>query len=183
MCPRDRPVVYVNLGSSGRSDLLPIVLDALADLRVFVVAATLGRSPPNRCPDHVRLASFLPGERAAALATLVICNGGSPTTHQALAASTPVLGLTSNMDQHLNMNGVQRLGAGILLRSERTDRSAVRAAVTQVLEDSRYSGAASKLARIFAAYHAPSRFRELLRRVAEGRLSHVNPTGAVDSSI
>ena len=60
--PRDRPVVYVNLGSSGRSELLPIVLDALADLPVFVVAATLGRSPPHRCQDNVRLASYLPGE-------------------------------------------------------------------------------------------------------------------------
>ena len=80
--------------------------------------------------------------------------------------STPVLGLASNMDQHLNMDGVQRLGAGILLRSEKADRAAVRAAVIQVLEDSRYSGAASKLARILAAYDAPSRFRGLLLRVA-----------------
>jgi UDP:flavonoid glycosyltransferase YjiC (YdhE family) len=171
--PRDRPVVYVNLGSSGRSELLPIVLDALADLRVFVVAATLGRSPPHRCSGNVSLANFLPGERAAALASLVICNGGSPATHQALAASTPVLGLASNMDQHLNMDGVQRLGAGILLRSEWTDRSSVRAMVTQVLEDSRYSGAASELARIFAAYHAPARFQELLRGVAGvGKIPH-----------
>ena len=166
--PRDRPVVYVNLGSSGRSDLLPIVLDALADLHVFVVAATLGRSPPHRCSGNVRLANFLPGERAAALASLVICNGGSPTTHQALAASTPVLGLASNMDQHLNMDGVQRLGAGILLRSEWTDRSAVRAKVTQVLEDSRYSQAASELAKKFAAYHAPSRLQDLLQRYRSG---------------
>jgi UDP:flavonoid glycosyltransferase YjiC (YdhE family) len=181
--PRDRPVVYVNLGSSGRRELLPIVLDALADLRVFVVAATLGRNPPQQCSGNVRLANFLSGERAAALASLVVCNGGSPTTHQALAASSPVLGLASNMDQHLNMDGVQRLGAGILLRSECADRSAVRATVTQMLEDPRYSGAASELAKKFAAYHAPSRFRELLRSVAEGRLSHINPTGAVDSSI
>jgi UDP:flavonoid glycosyltransferase YjiC (YdhE family) len=172
--PRDRPVVYVNLGSSGRSELLPIVLDALADLPVFVVAATLGRSPPHRCPGNVRLAKFLPGERAAALASLVICNGGSPATHQALAVSTPVLGLASNMDQHLNMDGVQRLGAGILLRSEWADRSSVRAAVTRVLKDSRYSRAASELARILAAYHAPSHFQELLRGVAGvGRIPQI----------
>jgi len=164
--PRDRPVVYVNLGSSGRSALLPIVLDAVADLHVFVVAATLGRIHPNQASGNVRLADFLPGERAAALASLVICNGGSPATHQALAASTPVLGLASNMDQLLNMEGVQRRGAGILLRSACTDRLKVRAAVTSVLENPRYSGAASELARIFAAYDAPSRFQEILLGVA-----------------
>jgi UDP:flavonoid glycosyltransferase YjiC (YdhE family) len=70
------------------------------------------------------------------------------------------------MDQHLNMDGVQRLGAGILLRSEWVDRSAVRTTVTQMLEDSRYSEAALELAQKFAAYHAPSRFQELLRGVA-----------------
>jgi UDP:flavonoid glycosyltransferase YjiC (YdhE family) len=164
--PRDRPVVYVNLGSSGRSELLPIVLDALADLDVFVVAATLGRSHPHPTSGNVRLAKFLPGERAADLASLVICNGGSPATHQALAASTPVLGVASNMDQHLNMEGVQRLGAGILLRSEWTDRSAVRGTVTRLLEDPRYSAAASELARILAAYDASSRFQEVLLGVA-----------------
>jgi UDP:flavonoid glycosyltransferase YjiC (YdhE family) len=177
--PRDRPVLYVNLGSSGRRELLPIVLDALADLPVFVVAATLGRTSALRCPDNVRLASFLAGDRAAALASLVICNGGSPATHQSLMASTPVLGLASNMDQHLNMDGVQRLGAGILLRSEWTDRSAVRATVTRVLEDSSYSEAAIKLARVFAAYNAPSRFQELLRSITEpGKISWGQPGAA-----
>jgi UDP:flavonoid glycosyltransferase YjiC (YdhE family) len=165
--PRDRPVVYVNLGSSGRSTLLPIVLDALADLHVFVVAATLGRIYRNQTSGNVRLAEFLPGERAAALSSLVICNGGSPATHQALAASTPVLGLASNMDQHLNMEGVQRRGAGILLRSECTDRPKVRAAVTEVLENPRYLRAASEVAKIFAAYDAPSRFREILLGVGK----------------
>ncbi len=164
--PRDRPVVYVNLGSSGRSALLPIVLDAVADLHVFVIAATLGRIHPSRTSGNVRLADFLPGERAAALASLVICNGGSPATHQALAASTPVLGLASNMDQLLNMEGVQRRGAGILLRSECADRPQVRAAVTQVLENPRYSRAASELAKIFATYDAPSRFQDILLGVA-----------------
>lgn len=160
--PRDRPVVYVNLGSSGRSELLSTILDALAGIQVFVVAATLGRSHPNPVPGNVRLANVLPGERTAARASLVICNGGSPTTHQALAGGTPVLGLASNMDQHLNMEGVQRLGAGILLRSECASPDAVRAAVTQMLDNPRYSEAASEVARMFATYDAPSRFKEIL---------------------
>jgi len=166
--PRDRPVVYVNLGSSGRGELLRIILDALADLHVSVIAATLGRSHPDRTPGNARLANVLPGEFAAARASLVICNGGSPTTHQALAASTPVLGLASNMDQHLNMEGVQRLGAGMLLRSEYSDRDAVRAAVTQMLDNPCYSQAASELGRVFAAYDAPRRFQEILRSYRSG---------------
>jgi UDP:flavonoid glycosyltransferase YjiC (YdhE family) len=166
--PRDRPVVYVTLGSSGRSELLSSVLDALADLHVSVLAATLGRSHPHQIPGKVWVADVLPGERAAARASLVICNGGSPTTHQALAASTPVLGLAGNMDQHLNMEAVQRLGAGILLRSESADPGAIRAAVTQLLDNPAYSEAAFELARIFSAYDAPRRFQAILSDVAYG---------------
>jgi UDP:flavonoid glycosyltransferase YjiC (YdhE family) len=164
--PRDRPAVYVNLGSSGRSELLSLILDALAGLRVSVLATTLGRSLPNPIPANAGLADVLPGDRAAARASLVVCNGGSPTTHQALAAGTPVLGLASNMDQHLNMEGVQRLGAGILLRSERADPAAIRDAATRILNHSCYAEAASGLARIFARYNAPERFREILGRYA-----------------
>ena len=110
----------------------------------------------------------MPGERAAARASLVICNGGSPTTHQALAAGTPVLGLASNMDQHLNMEGVQRLGAGILLRSDCATPAAARAAVTRILDDPRYSEAAAEVARIFSTYDAPSRFKEILTELCLG---------------
>jgi UDP:flavonoid glycosyltransferase YjiC (YdhE family) len=166
--PRDRVVVYVNLGSSGRSELLSTIIDALSTLHVFVVAATLGRSHPTPVPGNVKLADVLPGDLTAARASLVICNGGSPTAHQALAVGTPVLGLASNMDQHLNMEGVQRLGAGILLRSECTSPGTVRAAVTQMLENPRYSEAASEVARIFSTYNALSRFNEILTEFFPG---------------
>jgi UDP:flavonoid glycosyltransferase YjiC (YdhE family) len=166
--PGDRPVIYVTLGSSGRGELLSAVVDALAGLPVFVLAATLGRSHPDPIPGKVWVADFLPGHEAASRARLVICNGGSPTTHQALAAGTPVLGLASNMDQHLNMEAVQRLGAGILLRSEHSDPRAIRAAVTRMLDDANYRWAAAGLAEVFAAYDAPNRFQALLSEVAGG---------------
>src|SRR6202008_4391378 len=41
--PRDRPLVYVTLGSSGRSELLGEVLSALASLSGYVIATTAGR--------------------------------------------------------------------------------------------------------------------------------------------
>jgi UDP:flavonoid glycosyltransferase YjiC (YdhE family) len=166
--PDDRPVIYATLGSSGRGDRLSAVLDALAGLPVSVLAATLGRGHPDPLPGRVWAADFLPGREAASRACLVICNGGSPTTHQALAAGTPVLGLASNMDQHLNMEAVQRLGAGVLLRSERAGPGAIRAAAVRMLDDSHYRRAAAGLAEVFAAYDAPRRFQALLSTIAGG---------------
>src|SRR5205823_6281140 len=133
--PKDRPVINVTLGSSGRGELLSASLDALAELPVSVLAATLGKGPRDGVPSNVFLADYLPGEQAAARANVVVCNGGSPTSHQALVAGTPVLGLAGNMYQHLNMEAVQRLGAGELLRSETANPAQIRTTVAQILDN------------------------------------------------
>jgi UDP:flavonoid glycosyltransferase YjiC (YdhE family) len=155
---RDRPAVYVTLGSSGQSGLLPVVLDALSDLPVDVVAATLGRPLPRPVPTNALLADFLPGQDAAARARLVVCNGGSPTTHQALAAGTPVLGLADNLDQHLNMINIEHVGAGLRLRSGGATAARVRSAAERILEEPPFSAAAAGMAEVFARYDAPARF-------------------------
>jgi UDP:flavonoid glycosyltransferase YjiC (YdhE family) len=158
----DRPLVYVTMGSSGAAGLLSLVLDALSDLPVVVVAATLGQALTRPVPTNALTADYLPGQAAAARARLVVCNGGSPTTHQALAAGVPVLGLASNMDQHLNMAAVQRLGAGELLRSDRGSAAAIRAAASRILGEPHYAAAAGRLAEAFSGYDAPARFKEIV---------------------
>jgi UDP:flavonoid glycosyltransferase YjiC (YdhE family) len=160
--PASDPVVYVTLGSSGRSDLLAVVLRALVDLPITVMAATAGRTQVGDVPPNAFLAEFLPGQEAAARARLVICNGGSPSTHQALAVGTPVLGIPSNLDQYLNMQAVCRCGAGVVLRAGKTNAPAVRAAVTNMLAQSDYRTAANAVARVFARYPSTTRFKELL---------------------
>jgi UDP:flavonoid glycosyltransferase YjiC (YdhE family) len=164
--PRDRPAVYVTLGSSGRGELLDSALEALAPLPVSVLAATLGGGTPGRGRGNAWTAPFLPGQEAAARARLVICNGGSPATHQALAVGTPVLGLAGNMDQHLNMAAIERRGAGRLLRSEHARPASIRAAVSAMLDDPAVSEAAAGVAAIFARYDAPARFRALVETAA-----------------
>jgi len=160
--PPGRPIVYVTLGSSGRSELLPVVLDALAALPVTVIAATAGRVAIGTVPANARVADYLPGEAAAARARLVICNGGSPTTQQALAAGVPVLGIPSNLDQYLNMQAVAAAGAGRLLRAGLSTTEAVRKAATAMLEDHAPVHAAGRLAAGFRRHDAASRFGALL---------------------
>jgi UDP:flavonoid glycosyltransferase YjiC (YdhE family) len=164
--PRDRPKVYVNLGSSGRGELLALALEALAPLPVAVLAATLSSGPADRVPGNAWTAPFLPGRDAAARARLVLCNGGSPATHQALAVGTPVLGLAGNMDQHLNMAAIERRGAGRLLRSEHARPATIRAAISAMMDDPAFSVAAAEVAAIFARYDAPARFRRLVDTLA-----------------
>ncbi|MGV7210168.1 glycosyltransferase [Oxalobacteraceae bacterium A2-2] len=160
--PPALPVVYVTLGSSGQGDLLPLVLHALAPLPLTAMVATAGRPPPARPPANAYMASYVPGEAAARRAALVICNGGSPTSQQALAAGVPVLGIAGNLDQFLNMDGVMRAGAGAVLRADRLQEGELQHTVMALLEQPGPRAAAARLAQVLAAAPAPRRFVELL---------------------
>ena len=158
----DRPVVYVTLGSSGQAALLPVVLEALADLPVTVIAATAGKSNSSATPANARVADFIPGDRAAEIAGLVICNGGSPTSYQGLTAGKPVIGIASNLDQYLNMSLVEATGAGILVPGGSASVRSVRASVERVLADAAYRQRAQRLQTAIAGYRAADLFEAVV---------------------
>jgi UDP:flavonoid glycosyltransferase YjiC (YdhE family) len=160
--PEDKPIVYVTLGSSGQGRLLPLVLEALAPLPVTVIAATAGTIDVASAPANAFVAPYLPGDLAAQRASLVICNGGSPTSQQALAAGVPVLGIAGNLDQFLNMSGVIKAGAGALLRADRFRAKKLTRQVRTMLDDPALATAAGRVAEAFANYPAPQRMAAFL---------------------
>jgi UDP:flavonoid glycosyltransferase YjiC (YdhE family) len=161
--PHGTPLVYVTLGSSGQGALLPGVLRALAALPVTVVAATAGRVDVGSVPDNARVAAFLPGDEAARRASLVICNGGSPTSQQALAAGVPVLGIASNLDQFLNMGGIEAAGAGQLLRADRFNEQALRGAAEFLLASQVARDGARRAAQLFQKYRPDAQLQAVLQ--------------------
>jgi UDP:flavonoid glycosyltransferase YjiC (YdhE family) len=174
----DRPAIFVSLGSSGQANLIPVVLEALRDFPVSLLVSTSGRFKPEKVPDNAFVADYLPGEEASSRARLVICNGGSPTTHRALASNAPVLGIACNMDQYLNMEAIQSVGAGELLRSDHANVKTIRAAVKRLLEEKAFAQAAAEIATLFGTYSAPERFRSILTEML-GPVSSPRPNHKV----
>jgi UDP:flavonoid glycosyltransferase YjiC (YdhE family) len=160
--PADRPLIYVTLGSSGQENLLPQVLNALSTLKVTVIAASAGGCLPTFIPANAHVARYLPGDEAARRARLVICNGGSPTSQQALAAGVPVIGITSNLDQLLNMASVVRAGAGQMLRADRFSGHRLKQAVTRLLASDYHRAQGLAIARIFASHSSSQCFSSLM---------------------
>lgn len=158
----ERPSIYITLGSSGETSVLPAVLAALAPLPVTVMVATAGRVPNTAWPDNARAADYLPGRQAASRSGVVICNGGSPTVYQALAVGVPVLGIPTNMDQYLNMQYVEHYGAGLMLRAEQATSGAVRTAVERLFSEASFHLNAARCRTACANYRAEDRFRNLL---------------------
>lgn len=160
--PRERPRVYVTLGSSGALRLLPMVVEALASLPVAAVIATAGRASLGTLPPHLLARPFVRGADVARAAALVISNGGSTTGYQALGEGTPVLGLPSNFDQHLATEAIDRAGAGVSLKARSASVEQIRSTVQRALADAALAQGAKTLAARFARHDAAAAFRALV---------------------
>ena len=161
--PRDRPVVYLTLGSSGVIRRLPLLLEALKRLDWTVMIATAGRGLAPSDGQRLFAAKYLPGAAACARADVVISNGGSLTTTQALTAGKPVLGICSNIDQFLEMQAVEAAGVGLMLRSDRFTASDAEAALRRLIEP----GAAEAAERLRASIQDGALGKALDRAIAE----------------
>ena len=161
----DLPIVYVTLGSSGDDEVLQRVLQALGDEPLQVIASTAGAVlSVEQFAPNVRCAPYLPGDQASARADLVVCNGGSMTTQQAIALGRPVLGIASNMDQFMNMTPLLQAGAGLCLRADRVTLAGVQAAVQELLGSAKAARSARDLGTRLQRSGAPAdRLAELLR--------------------
>ncbi|HNA30662.1 MAG TPA: glycosyltransferase, partial [Zoogloea sp.] len=160
----NKPLIYVTLGSSGDGRLLPRLLDRLARPGLQLAVATAGATVGVTAPD-VFCADYLPGDAVAARAALVICNGGSPTCAQALAAGVPVLGVPGNLDQYLNMHYLEGQGVGLTLRNRELDGPNLKRTVDRLLGEPSFRRAAQSLAATLSRYDLAERLREALRRL------------------
>lgn len=167
--PQGAPLVYVTLGSSGRVELLPALVEALGKLDVTAVISTAGAPAPRNTPHNVFVAAYLPGDDCVERASLVICNGGSPGTSQALARGVPVIGVASNLDQYLNMAAIVKSGAGQLLRSGSCSSAQLAASVKDMLADAKYGSAANALAQRLACYDALKEFPRAIGEIIVDR--------------
>ena len=161
-----RPLVYLALGSSGDSALLHGISSALLSLGCRVAVST-GQAGAVSLPRGVVAARFFPGAELAARAKVVVCNGGSPGTHQALAQGTPVLGIPENLDQMLNMQFVVESGAGLAMRADRLSASGVSSMVLRLLTEDSFRQAAFRISHDFARYACGERLAETVSALLE----------------
>lgn len=163
----DKPLIYVTLGSSGDTKVLPAVLGALARLPVVAVLSTAGRPQPSSLPPNVRAFQFVPGDEAARRAAVVVSNGGSTTSYQALAEGTPVLGLPSNFDQYLAMEAVEKAGAGRLLKARTATADSIVEAIQELLTQPTFRTAARHWQVSFASHDAATNFSRFVEHLLE----------------
>ncbi len=128
-----KPRIFVTMGSSGNSELLPLILRSLCQMPVEVFCVTLQQKLDEFDFDNLHVCDYLPAKVAVNKADLVICNGGSPMVYQSILENTPCIGLPSNLDQYLMMSIAEKAGQGLLLRSGKVNQKSLQHVVNQAL--------------------------------------------------
>lgn len=165
--PADRPIAYVTLGSSGAHQVLNPVVKAVVECGMTAVVARAGATAELPMEgEWVFTADYLPGEAAARRAAIVVCNGGSPTSYQALAAGVPVLSIPSNLDQYLNASYFASAAVGLTMRSDALSIGGIRNALTALLSDPGFGRRARALAFELSAYDAGAAFARVIQEFA-----------------
>jgi MGT family glycosyltransferase len=166
---RDRPLVYVTFGSvlGGLEEAHSVyrtALDAVAELPVRALMTVGRRFEVNALTpsSNTRVEQWVAQADVLAAADLVVCHGGSGTTNGALAAGLPLVICPLFADQTTNAESIERIGAGIVVRShsptaggvaslDRDDADALASAIVTCLQEPAYRHAAQHVASAIAA--------------------------------
>lgn len=130
---REKPLIYVSMGSSGDTEVFLKILSYLNALPEFEVIATTGGKMVSHF-TRIRSFDWLSAGAALPEAKLVIFHGGSGTLYQALSFGIPVLGIPFHFEQEWNCRRIQELGLGLWLKPEEMTCDTFLSTVRKILQ-------------------------------------------------
>lgn len=139
-------------------------LDPLgSQLQVIMITAPSEIDDP---PDHIFAAERVPLLALMPRLDAVVCHGGLNTVCEALVHGVPLVVAPIRWDQPFNAAQVAGSGAGIRVNFGRVSPDQLRTAVTAVLDDPAYRGAAARIRDSFGQAGGRHRAADLLERLA-----------------
>jgi MGT family glycosyltransferase len=183
--PPTQPLVLVGLSSTvmRQEGLLQRAADALGQLPVRGLVTTGPAVDPAviSAPANVTVTRWARHADVLPHCSAVITHGGHGTVMKALIAGVPLIVVPLGRDQPDNAGRVVHAGAGVRLRKNAT-ASALRTAVSRVIEDPRYHAAARHMAAQLASERDDNRAVDELEQVAARGPAAGHPTpGKADS--
>jgi MGT family glycosyltransferase len=166
-----KPVVLVTQGTiaTDAEQLIAPTLQALADEDVLVVATTGGKTAAElglNVPANAHVEPFIPFGELMPHISAMITNGGYGGVTIALAHGVPVVSGGTTEDKAEVSNRIAYSGVGVNLKTATPSAEQIRAAVRQVLADSRFREKAKQMQAEFARHDGPTEGARLLERLA-----------------
>jgi len=147
--PRDKPLVYFAMGSSGKPRLVADIIEGFEGKPYRVIAPVKGliENMHVKVPPNVIVTGFLPAHKVNPMADLSVIHGGQNTVMNACLSGTPIVGMGMHPEQEANLEACVRKGFAIRLNKWRDAASDVLAAIDRLLGDD----AAKEKVKVFQA--------------------------------
>ena len=151
LAARDRPLVYLALGSSGGRRLVLRAARALAGAPVNVVAPVRHfLRPGDVLPGNVTVTGLLPAHLLGGVVDAAVLHGGQGTVQTACATGVPFVGMGLQPEQTWNVRVCARRGNAVALSPRQVGTPEFVAAVRRVLTDPAVRAAAHQVRRLHA---------------------------------
>ncbi len=135
--PKDRPIVYFAMGSSGKQKLIAEIIEGFRD-KPYRVIAPVEQHIKNmnvEIPTNVIVAGFLPAHKVNPMADISVIHGGQNTVMNACLSGTPIVGVGMHPEQQANLDACVRKGFAIRLNKKRVTASAIHEAIDKLLHN------------------------------------------------
>jgi UDP:flavonoid glycosyltransferase YjiC (YdhE family) len=132
--PRDRPLIYFAMGSSGTPEIVARIIESFEDKPYRVIAPVkfqLEQAPVAHVPSNVLVTDWVPASEVNKMADLAVIHGGIGTVMTAALAGKPVVGVGMQMEQVANLACLVRLGFAIRVPKSKDPSGKVLAAMSR----------------------------------------------------
>jgi UDP:flavonoid glycosyltransferase YjiC (YdhE family) len=156
--PRDRPLIYFAMGSSGTPEIVAKIVESFEGKPYRVIAPVklqLARVPGVRAPANVIVTDWVPAVQVNRMADIAVIHGGIGTVMTAALAGKPVVGVGMQIEQVANLACLERLGFAMRVRKSKDPSRQVQAAIEQLLRDPRAKDKAAAFAKVIELWDGP----------------------------
>jgi UDP:flavonoid glycosyltransferase YjiC (YdhE family) len=156
--PRDLPIIYFAMGSSGVDTIVAEVIRAFSGqpYRVIAPVAQLLKRLELTPPSNVVVTDWLPAHKVNAMADVSVIHGGVGTLMTACLAGTPIVGIPNgNTEQEWNLECIVRKGFAIRLHKQRLKATDVLTAVERMLHDEEAKAKARAFQAVLGQWDGP----------------------------
>jgi UDP:flavonoid glycosyltransferase YjiC (YdhE family) len=162
--PKDRPIVYCAMGSSGRPGLIADIIEGFRDEPYSVIAPVEShvKDMNVKIPPNVKVTGFLPAHKVNPMADISVIHGGQNTVMNACLSGTPIVGVGMHPEQQANLDACVRKGFAIRLSKKRVTASAVLGAIEKLLHNARAKEEVEKFQHELMKWDGPSNAAKFL---------------------
>jgi UDP:flavonoid glycosyltransferase YjiC (YdhE family) len=164
--PRDLPLVYFAMGSSGTPEIIARILQGFAGAPYRVIAPVKAHIEKLNIdlPENVIVTGWLPAHKVNPMADISVIHGGIGTVMTAALAGKPVVGVGMQPEQVANLDCLVRKGFAIRIPKGKADAPKILAAADKLYHDEEAKRKAQEFADIVAQWNGPQRAAEFLER-------------------